>query len=140
MRALARPDISSLREKVELYYVFNKAGGKGREALLEQRFQDFDPYFHANDDAEVGLAIVVLAASNYDDVEFLGVMAAGPLEDLLSDPRPDILERIVAEARKSARFRWLLKGVFLHAVAEKARPHIATAIGRMSEGDALPPR
>lgn len=140
MRALERPDVTILRERVELYHAFNKANGKGREVLLEQRFEDFDPYFFANDDPDLGLALIALASSMYDDTEFLGAMAAGPLEDLLSEPRPDILDRVIAEARKSARFRWLLKGVFLHAVAEEARPRIAAVIGNMSEDDPLPPR
>lgn len=140
MRAVERPDISSLHEKVELYYAFNKANGKGQEALLEHRFKDFDPYFFANDDPDLGLAIVALAASMYDDPQFLGTMAAGPLEDLLSEPRPDILQRVLSEARKNVRFRWLLRGVFLHAVAEDARSLVVAAIGDMSENEPLPPR
>lgn len=140
MRALDRSDAASLREKVELYYAFNKADGKGKEALLDLRFRDFDPYFFANDDPEIGIAVVALAASMYDDEEFLGVMAAGPLENLLSKPRPDILERVLSEARKNARFRWLLRGIFLHAIPEEARHLVVAAIGNMSEADPLPPR
>lgn len=140
MRATARHDIAVLRERVELYYQFNKGSGKEREALLEERFRDFDPYFFPSDDPDMGMAIVALALSMFDDPAFLGVIAAGPLEDLLQKPSSEILERILAESRKNARFRWLLRGVYPHAIAETARLQIAAVVGSITEAEPLPPR
>jgi len=34
--------------------------------------------------------------------------AAGLLEDLLRDPMPELLDRVVAEGRKTPGFRWML--------------------------------
>jgi hypothetical protein len=72
------------------------------------------------DDPEKALAYVVIAASQSDDAAFLGYLGCGPLEDILHNPSPELLERIVAEARKSARFRWLLSNPFKVAIAPRA--------------------
>jgi hypothetical protein len=42
----------------------------------------------------------------------LGVLAAGPLEDLIDDHGEDFIERIEIEARHSPPFRALLQGVW----------------------------
>lgn len=39
-------------------------------------------------------------------------LAAGPLEDLIADQGPDVIDRIEALARRSARFRLVLTGVW----------------------------
>lgn len=39
-------------------------------------------------------------------------LAAGPLEDIIADHGPDVIERIEALAKDSARFRYLLSGVW----------------------------
>ena len=88
------------------------------------------PADHANDfgeiltcyhnDPEKAFAYVIIAAARTDDAAFLGLLGCGPLEDVLRDPSAELLERIVAEARKSARFRWLLSNPFKVAIAEKA--------------------
>lgn len=67
-------------------------------------------------------------------------VAAGPLEDMLRKPSRDTVDRVVAEARKNARFRWMLTGMFLHAISQVARPHIVEAIGSITEADPMPPR
>ncbi len=57
------------------------------------------------------LAILeVLQRTQVDEV--LGVLAAGPLEDLISHWGTSFIERIEAEAIGSPRFRDLLKGVW----------------------------
>ena len=72
------------------------------------------------DDPEKAFAYVVLGSARSDDPKFLGQLGCGPLEDVLRDPSPELLERIVAEARKSARFRWLLSHPFEVAVSDAA--------------------
>jgi len=42
----------------------------------------------------------------------LGVLAAGPLEDLIDYYGPEFIERIETEARRNASFRHLLGGVW----------------------------
>jgi hypothetical protein len=46
------------------------------------------------------------------DKEVLSVLAAGPLEELLSHHGPAFIERVESEASANARFRWLLGGVY----------------------------
>ena len=70
-------------------------------------------------DPERGLAYIALAMAEYDDSEFLELMSAGLLEDMLQDPSPELLGRVVAEARKTARFRWMLGIPFKHAIPDR---------------------
>ena len=97
-----------------------------------------------HDDPEKALAYVVIAASRTDDAHFLGYLGCGPLEDLLRDPSDELIERVVAEARKSARFRWLLSNPFKVAVAEKSWAAIEqfriTGPHEEPSLDTLPPR
>jgi hypothetical protein len=44
--------------------------------------------------------------------EVLGVLAAGPLEDLIHDKGDDFIERIELLARRDPAFRLLLRGVW----------------------------
>ncbi|WP_443019057.1 DUF6869 domain-containing protein [Sphingomonas sp.] len=95
-------------------------------------------------DPEKALAYVIIAASQSDDAAFLGSMGCGPLEDILRDPSAELLERIVAEARKSARFRWLLSNPFKVAIAARAWEAIEkfrmTGPHEEAPYEALPPR
>jgi len=77
------------------------------------------------DDPEKALAYVIIAASQSDDASFLALLACGNLVDVLRKPTPELLERIVAEARKSPRFRWLLSHPFKIAVADQVWEVIA---------------
>jgi len=96
------------------------------------------------DDPEKALAYVVLAASRTDDADFLCLMGCGPLENVLDDPSSELLDRIVAQARKSPRFCWLLSCPFEVAVAERAWKAIKqfriTGPHEEPPLDALPPR
>jgi hypothetical protein len=53
------------------------------------------------DDPEKAFSYVVIGASRSDDAAFLALLGCGLLEDVLRDPSDELLERIVAEARKS---------------------------------------
>lgn len=137
-RARARPDIGELLLDLEDYHqMIGEVLGRGTYEVV-------DGGNHCNvmdahrDDPERGLSYVALAMATYDDREFLGVMAAGPLEDLLQDPTPELLDRIVAEARKTPRFRWMLSGVWLHAIAERVRGSIENAVGSSRLEQPLP--
>ncbi|MGT2513295.1 DUF6869 domain-containing protein [Sphingomonas panni] len=98
----------------------------------------------SNDDPEKLLAYVVLGAARSDDPGFLAVLGCGPLENILRNPSPELLDRIVAEARKSVRFRWLLNCPFRIAIAPSAWDAIArfriTGPHAAPAADHLPPR
>jgi hypothetical protein len=140
IRADARPDAGELRRKVAVYHEYYRTYGKAKEAFLGDHADDLEAFYFTYDDPDLGLALVALCASMYDERDFLFLVAAGPLEDILRETDQDILSRVLAEARKNARFRWMLTGVFLHAISDVARPEIVRAIGTMKEEDPLPPR
>jgi hypothetical protein len=138
-RALARADADEMMRQTQTYYVNFKAGLPGWDETNEDGLQAITTaYFH---DPEKTLAYVMLAAANFDDPEFLGFVAAGSLEHLLNNPSTEMLERIVTEARKTPRFRWMLSGVWLHAIAERARKPVQDAVGGWTlDNEPLPPR
>jgi hypothetical protein len=96
------------------------------------------------DDPEKALAYVIIAASQSDNASFLGLMACSNLEDVLREPTSELLERIIAEARMSARFRWLLSHPFKVAVADEVweaiEPFRMTGPHEEPSYDTLPPR
>ncbi|HEX8223258.1 MAG TPA: hypothetical protein VF605_05530 [Allosphingosinicella sp.] len=141
-RALARSDAGKMIRQIDDYadYFADGAGD-----WPDEYSDDFDEIVRCHhDEPEKALAYVVIAASRSDDARFLGYMACGPLEDVLRDPPADLLDRIVAEARKSARFRWLLSNPYKVAIAESAWEAIEkyriTGPHEEPADDTLPPR
>jgi hypothetical protein len=51
-------------------------------------------------------------------VEVIGMLAAGPLEDLIDDWGPEFIDRIETEARTNPAFRHLLGGVWESSTPE----------------------
>ena len=87
----------------------------------EEHAEDFSEIISCFDcDPEKALAYVVITAARTDNAEFLGLMGCSNLENVLRDPSPELLQRIVAEARRSARFGWLLSNPFKVAVSKQA--------------------
>lgn len=138
-RALARPDADQMCRHLDAYA--DHHGGEWPEEYAEV-FGEIISCFH--DDPEKAFAYVILGASRSDDAGFLGLLGCGPLEDVLDDPSDELLERIVAEARKSARFRWLLSNPFKVAIAQRAWEAIEkfriTGPHEEPSEDELPPR
>ena len=117
-RALARPDADRMRQQLLAYAEYDaKGAGHWPDDLADDFSEIISCHF---DDPEKALAYVVIAASQSNDASFLGLMACSNLENVLFEPKPELLERIIAEARKSARFRWLLSHPFKVAVADQA--------------------
>jgi hypothetical protein len=133
-RALARPDIADLQRQTRVYYEHCQ---RGFHEETDENADDIDAVCASNfADPEKALAYVILAAANYDDGEYLAFIGAGLLENLLRDPPTDILERIVAEARKTPRFRWLLSVPYRIAIAKSAWDAIKEF--RLTPGNAEP--
>lgn len=139
-RALARPDVEELRRVLAEYFAWHQAEREKRS----RNHLPIDPLIHDTSDPDRSLALVAVAMAEYDDPHFLGLMAAGPLEDILQfNPySADLAQRIRDEARKTARFRWMLSGVWLHAIDPAYVDAVTEAVGDMSmdRGDALPQR
>ncbi|GAA4714715.1 hypothetical protein H9L13_04880 [Sphingomonas lutea] len=99
---------------------------------------------NAGPDAEKALAYVIIAASRTDDANFLLFLGCGPLENLLFYASPELMRRIIAEARRSARFCWLLscpyKIAIDQAVWEQIKPFRQTGEHEEPSLETLPPR
>ena len=138
-RARSRLDAKTLLLDVEDYRLFDR-DVRGLEDFVGVEGGNFCHVQDAHwDEPDKGLAYLALALATYDDEYFLGLLAAGLLEDLLRDPSPQLLERIIVEARRTPRFRWMLAGVWLHAIAERARASVKQLVGNGQLEDPLPP-
>lgn len=97
-------------------------------------------------DRDGRLAMCVIGMAEYDDPSFLGLLAAGALEDALDthpgdEPLSDeFLYRVVAEARRTARFRWMLSGVWNYSFEPHVAQAVRDAVGDAKLEDPLPPR
>ena len=140
-KALARPDAQKMCRQVDAYADYFARGAGDWPDDDADDFEEIVACHH--DDPEKALAYVVIAASRANDPAFLGYLGCGPLEDILRDPSPGLLERVVAEARKSARFRWLLSHPFKAAIAERSWEAIkalrTTGPSEEPSPDTLPP-
>jgi hypothetical protein len=139
-RPLARPEADRVRRQLQAYAQYSTEGGTDWPDEFSDDFEEItSPY-----DPEKALAYVIIAVSQSGDAKFLARMGCGNLEEVLRDPSPDLLERIVAEARKSARFRWVLSNPWKIAIAERSwnAIHQFRITGPAEEPlmDTLPPR
>lgn len=141
-RALARSDADVLFRQIDAFIDYLDAGAGD---WPEHHSDDFSEMTASGyEDPEKALAYIAIAVSRADDAEVLAYFGCGQLEVLLRDPSTDVLERIVAEARKSARFHWLLSNPFKVALAERAWEAIEkfriTGPHEEPSFDTLPPR
>lgn len=141
--ALARPDVDRLCQNLDAYIGHLVSENDGE--WPDEHVDTFGEIISGvDDDPERALAYVVLASSRTDDAGFLALMGCGPLEDLLRDPSDQLLQRVVAEGRRSDRFRWLLSHPFKVSIAPRAWAAIEkfriTGPHEEPSDDTLPPR
>jgi hypothetical protein len=137
-RALARPDAAKLIRQIDTYVEHMQSGEQG---WPEEISDDLGEVLQSGqDDPDKALAYVVIAAARTDDDSFLGFMGAGPLEDALESPNRQFLERVVAEARRSKRFRWILSVPYRVAISDDAWHAIKDLATYDTRIKRLPPR
>jgi len=141
-RALARTDADELVRQIDIYIEYKRLGAGDWPDDIADDLEEI--LYSGINDPEKAMAYVMIAAARTDDPSFLGFMGCGPLEDVRSEPSTELLERIVAEARKSGRFRWLLSNPFKVAIDEQAWDAIApfriTGPHEEPTDESLPPR
>lgn len=71
-------------------------------------------------DPQMALDCVVMAIAQCDDYEDLAYLAAGPLEDLIADEGPVVIENFETWARQQPRFRYALSAVWPRGQDEDA--------------------
>lgn len=141
-RALARSDAALMAEQLDAYIAYDEKGGGEWPEEHADDFGEIISCYH--DDPDKALAYVVMAAARTDNAGFLALMGCSNLEDVLGDPSAELLARVVAEARRSSRFRWLLSHPFKVAVSGEAWKAIekfrSTGPHEEPSFDTLPPR
>jgi hypothetical protein len=145
-RALARPDVGELREIVAEYF---RADQASRSRAPNADDLVVDPWIYDSSDPDRSLALVALAIEDYDDPMFLGLMAAGPLEDILmfdpeghgttASPSDEIFSRVMDEGAKNPRFRWMLGGIYTNHLRPDQQKRFDALVERSVDCD-LPPR
>lgn len=122
-RALARADAwEMIRQIDDLAAYFADGAGEWPDRNADD-FEEIVSCHH--DNPEKALAYIALAGWRSDDPGFLGFMGNGLLEGVLMSPSALSLGRVVAEARRSARFRWILSHTWEGMVDEVAWGEIA---------------
>jgi hypothetical protein len=137
-RALAREDADDLDRQLRVHQSYFKAGFQDN---TEENHADIDAVIGAISDPDRSLAYLALATAHFDDEPYLAFLAVDLLEEnLLWDPSPEILERVLAEGRRDSRFRWMLSHVCERMIAERARAPVTEIVGARSAETPLPPR
>ncbi len=70
------------------------------------------------DHPHLGLDFIVEVLAKNPPAEVLGVLAAGPLEELLAWHGPAVIDRAESEAHRDPKFRRLLGGVWQNAMTD----------------------
>ena len=91
----------------------------------------------AQDHPEHAWKAILQALEDPRQKPFFGVLAAGPLEDLLSYHGPDFIDRVEIEARRSPKFAGLLGGVWKSQMTEHVWSRVQSVWDR-SGWDGIP--
>lgn len=106
------PDRLSVEELGKLYVDFYPVEEKDSDANQEITWV-WDLMFHLCQNAPTIALECILCAARQPLSQFqASCIAAGSLEDIIADHGPDMIERIEELASESARFRYLLSGVW----------------------------
>jgi len=74
----------------------------------------------------------ILKTYKHDFSEYIaGMLAAGPVEDLLSNYGPDYIARVEELAQKDGRFKWLLGGVWRLGMTDEVWQRLRSARGEV---------
>jgi hypothetical protein len=117
-RALARDDAEKLIRQIDAYIEYDRSGeGDWPDDIADDLGEVLDADAR---DPDKALAYVVIALSRTNDPGFVGFMSASLLENALESRDQEFLDRVVAEARKNARFKWMLSFPYRIAISEPA--------------------
>ena len=78
---------------------------------------------------ELGFVFILSVLATTADEEILGSLSAGPLENLLAFHGASVIDKIEDEARRSPRFRALLRGVWQNKTPDEVWKRVLTASG-----------
>ena len=100
------------------------------DEVVRQWFESDKTMFDACTAApEVAWAAILQIFQHDLSEEQMSLLAAGPVETLLSHHGPDFIDRVEREARQSSRFRQLLAGVWRLAMTQDVWTRVRRARG-----------
>ena len=105
--------IPELLEAWRLWAAAQRTGGDTSELTGWMEFN-----WAVEEDPEHAWSAILAALEDPRMEASLGVLAAGPLEDLLSMHGERFIDRVETTARSNPKFAWLLGGVWQHTMAE----------------------
>ena len=147
-RALNRPDAEELRRVLVEYFDWHQVFQRDPDEARQRDDLGIDWRIHDYSDPDRSLALVALTIEKFDDPMFLGLVAAGPLEDILmfapdgsgeASPSDEVFGRVMQEARKTPRFRWMLGGIYTSHLRQDQQEVFDRVVGKI-DWEALPPR
>jgi hypothetical protein len=110
-------DILPIPELLEAWRLWATAQRHGADTTELTGWMEFN--WAVEEDPEHAWSAILVALEDPRVEPYLGTLAAGPLEDLLSLHGDRFIERVEETARANVRFAWLLGGVWQHTTTEE---------------------
>lgn len=102
-------------------------------ARSEKLFWTFDLLVEAaHNDPELCWRLILAVLASDSDEHMIAALAAGPLEDLLTQHGTDFIERVESKAAQNPLFRRMLAGVWRNAIAQDVWDRVLAARGPAS--------
>ncbi len=101
-----------------------------REPDIEQTRAGFCEWEIIQKAPELGFSFVLSVLAATSDEDILGSLSAGPLENLLAFHGAAMIDRIEDEARRSPKFRALLRGVWQNKTPNDVWQRVLVACGK----------
>lgn len=124
--ALGKVDISSLAEA----WIALERAKKGSEAEKVYEWAFTEEWRIIQKAPEYGWQLIATIFANDPADTVTGMLAAGPLEDLLAAHGPDFIDRIEEKARYDRRFAVMLGGVYRNAMDDAVWQRVVALRGR----------
>lgn len=116
------------REKLVSAWIILQLAGEGT-ALYEENFWAHEKMSQlAFSESVLCWEIIVRIFNRNPNNWVLSNLAAGPLEDLLTDHGEDVIDSVEKMAISDERFRWMLRGVWRNAISESVWRRIQRAV------------
>ena len=105
-------DIEKEKHLVDAWLTAIRAGGSS--SIYEANWWAIEAFMELpSEDPELLWKSILIALEKEDDLKVLGVLAAGPFEDLMCEYGEKIIDRVEEEAKNNPKFIPFMQGVLL---------------------------
>ena len=100
---------------IDAWIRYTKSGEKAREK--DELFWAYEAVAQLADDLPFEcLVLIINILARDSEMPVIGALAAGPMEDLLVNHGPAIIDQVTKEAHKNETFRTMLGGVWKNGI------------------------